>query len=267
MDKMQTISSVQNPLIKTVTSLHRKKNRKETGLFIIEGLKGTEDAIKYGLEIVYIFLGLALKEKAGVFPQGITYLADEKVLKKISTTDTPCEVLTVAKQPEWGLKDVMKDENPLIVVLENIKDPGNLGTIIRTAKAAGISGIILAGDSVDIFNPKTVRATAANLWKIPVIYFENKDILRQELLKYKDFQFIATVVSGENTKNYFEVDYKIPSILLFGSEAEGISGELAAQSDINVKIPMSSEVESLNLSISAGIVFYEALLQRKFRHC
>ncbi len=260
---MQQVSSVQNSIIKMAASLHQKKNRQKTGLFLIEGRKSVEDALDYGLKITHIFLNKSTGEDMEKLPKNLIYLVNEKVLKKISTTDSPCEILAVAKQTEYKINDLMKDENPLIIILENIKDPGNLGTIIRTAKAAAASGIILTEDTADIFNPKTVRASAANLWKIPIIYLDNTKNLRQKLLKYRDFQFISTVVSYENTKNYFEVNYKTPSVIIFGSEAEGISEGLLDQSDFSVKIPMQAEVESLNLSVSAGIILYEAFLQRR----
>lgn len=253
---MQTISSVQNPIVKMLVSLHQKKNRQETGLFIIEGYKGVEGAINYGLEITHIFLNESAQEKASIFPENVLYLVNDKVLKKISTTDSPCEVLAAAKQLNYSLEDLTKDKNPLIIVLEDVKDPGNLGTIIRTAKAAGASGIILTGEAADIYNPKTVRASAGNLWKLPVIYFEQKQNIRQELLKYCDFQFISTVVGDKNTKNYNEVDYKPPTVIFFGSEAQGLSRELINQSDFSVKIPMHKDVESLNLSVSVGIILY-----------
>ncbi len=261
---MQTVSSIQNPVVKTVVSLHRKKNRQETGMFIIEGYKGVEDAINYGVKITHIFLSESAKEKARNFSGDTLYLVNEKVLKKISTTDSPCEVLAVAKQLNYSLHDLIQNKAPLIAVLEDIKDPGNLGTIIRTAKAAGVSGIILTGEPSDIYNPKTVRSSAGNLWKIPVIYFGQKQGLKQELLKYCKFQFISTAVAGINAKNHFEADYKPATVIFFGSEAGGLSCELTDQSDFSVKIPMHKEVESLNLSVSAGIILYEAFSQRSF---
>lgn len=261
---MQEITGVQNPIIKKVAALHQKKNRQETGLFVIEGYKAVKEALEYGIEILYIFLYETNSERAKIFPEDKLYIVNEKVLKKISTTDAPCEVLAVAKQFKYQINDLVQDESPLITVLENINDPGNLGTIIRTAKAANSSGIILTGECADIFNPKTVRASAGNLWKIPLVYFKNKENLRQDLLKYKDFQFISTVVCSEGAKNYFEVNYKHPTVIIFGSEAQGISVELIKQSDINLTIPMNNEVESLNLSVSAGIILYQAFLQKCF---
>jgi len=262
---MQEITSLQNPIIKEITSLHQKKNRAETGLFLIEGFKGVEEALKSELKIKYIFLTKSSKINSLNFPDEKLYFVDEKILKKISTTETPPEIIAVAFQIKFALEDIFKEKNPLILVLENIKDAGNLGTIIRTAKAANISGIILTGECIDIYNPKVVRSSAANLWKIPVIYFKETENLKHEIEKSGDFQFLATKVGDSKKQNlYHEIDYKQSTVVFFGSEAEGISDILANQADNFIKIPMNEKVESLNLSISAGIIMYEAFKQRLY---
>ena len=231
-------------------------------MFLIEGFKGVEEALKYGLEVTHVFLNEKHSEKISKYPEDILYLVDDKILKKISTTDTPCEILAVAKQFKYRVKDLLKDENPLIILIEDIKDPGNLGAIIRTAKAAGASGIILSGKTADIFNPKIVRSTAGNLWKIPFVYLDGKNRLKSILSDCEEIQFVATAAGSKTS--YFEVNYKSPIVVMFGSEAEGLSEDLLKQADITAEIPMDSEVESLNLSISAGIVLYEAFRQRNF---
>ncbi len=184
-------------------------------------------------------------------------------MKKISTTETPPEILAVASQVKYTLEDLFKEKNPLIIVLENIKDAGNLGTIIRTAKAANVSGIILTGDCTDIHNPKVVRSSAANLWKIPVVNFKDTINLKGMIEKYTKCQYFAAQIQKNKKQNlYYEVNYKKPTVVFFGSEADGISEKLGSQADIFIKIPINEEVESLNLSISAGIIIYEAFRQR-----
>ncbi|MEI8389290.1 MAG: RNA methyltransferase [bacterium] len=261
---MQEITSLQNPIIKETTALHQKKCRTESGMFLIEGLKGVNEALNSGLEIKYIFVNRSSKINFLNFPEEKLYFADEKILKKISTTETPPEIVAVANQKKFVLKDLFKEKNPLILVLENIKDAGNLGTIIRTAKASNISGIILTGECIDIYNPKVVRSSATNLWKIPVVFFKETGIIRKELENFGHFQFLATKIKNDTKQSlYHEIDYKQATIVFFGSEAEGISDILSSQADEFVKIPMNEAVESLNLSISAGIIMYEAFKQRK----
>jgi TrmH family RNA methyltransferase len=264
---MQEITSLQNPLVKETTALHQKKNRTDSDLFLIEGDKGVEEAINSSLEIKYVFVKKdVLDQKAFLtkLPAEKIFTTDEKVLKKVSTTETPPEIVAVARQNKFCLEDLFNEENPVLIVLENIKDAGNLGTIIRTAKAANISGIILTGECIDLYNPKVVRSSAANLWKIPVVYIQDTENLRQNIEKYGDFQFFATVVKdGQKQNIYNEIKYKKPTIILFGSEADGISDILARQADNFIKIPMNQEVESLNLSISVALVVYEAFNQRR----
>lgn len=261
---MQEISSLQNPLIKEITALHQKKYRAESDLFLIEGFKGVEEALKSGIELKHVFIKKDSKIILKNLSEDKIYLVDEKILKKISTTETPPEIVAVASQVEFSLKELFKKKNSLIIVLENIKDAGNLGTIVRTAKAAGVSGIVLTGDCIDIYNPKVVRSSAANLWKIPVVYFKDTENLSQEIKKFGTYQFLATKIHGAKQENlYYEIDYKQPTVIFFGSEAEGISDVLANQADKLIKIPMDKEVESLNLSISAGIIMYEAFKQRR----
>lgn len=261
---MQEIISLQNPIIKETTALHQKKYRAESGMFLIEGFKGVEEALKSEIKIKCIFINKDSKITLENYPQDKIYLVDEKIMKKISTTETPPEIVAVAYQIKFSLEDLFQRETPLIIVLENIKDAGNLGTIIRTAKAANVSGIILTGECIDLYNPKVVRSSTANLWKIPVVYFKETSNLKQEIKKFGKFQFFATKVGKDKKQSlYYGIDYKQPTVILFGSEAEGISDILSHQADKFIKIPMNEEVESLNLSISAGIIMYEAFRQRE----
>ncbi len=243
---MQPITSIQNPIVKLAASLHQKKYRDESGLFLIEGEKGVTEAQKHGLEIVHLF---TLENSS------------EQILKKISTTDTPPNIVAVAKQFTYRLEDLFIVKNPLIIALENIKDPGNLGTIIRTAVAAGVSGIILTGETADIFNPKVVRSTAGNLWKLPIIKIEENSKLK-EIINNQNSCQIAGTSSYLSGKNYYEADLTPATVIIFGSEAEGMTEEIARQTDFLVKIPINKNVESLNLGVSVGVILFEAVRQR-----
>jgi len=262
---LNEITSLQNPKIKEVYALQKRKNRDEKGLFLVEGVKGVYEALDCNIKFESIFVlkdsGLDIKN----LPEKNLYMVSEPVIKKISTTESPPEVVAVCYQPKYSVGDLFKDENPLILVLESVKDPGNLGTIIRTSVACGVSGIILTDKSVDLYNPKTVRSSTGNLWKLPVINIENKAKLKEEILKHRKCNFVATVVQKDlEPKVFFDINYKQPTVLLFGSEAEGLSEELVNQSDEYTTIPMSKNVESLNLGISVGVILYECVKQRCF---
>lgn len=235
------ITSVNNELIKeTAKLLKGSKYRDESGLFIIEGFKGIEEALDAGIEIVHVFSVEGFEN----LPQRVE--VNEAVLSKISDAKTPPKAIAVAKQltPEWS------DNYKKVILLEGIKDPGNLGTILRTAAAFNIDAVVLYGDTVDLYNPKTVRSTVGNLWKIPVFRFNDLKI-------FEGYERIATLPNSKNTE--FLNDY-IPSekvLIMFGSEADGLSDELKAFATKNVTIEMQKNVESLNLSVSAAVFMYK----------
>ena len=260
---MQELTSLNNNIVKIVHSLHQKKYRNELRLFLIEGYKGVDEAFKCGLSIEYVFVSKEYNRNLDQWPEDKIYLVSEPIMKKISTTDTPPGIVAVAKQHTYKIEDVLNKTNPLLLFLENIKDPGNLGTIIRTAAAADVTGIILTDDTVDIYNPKTVRSSAANLWKIPTVKIIEKQNLKELINKQKKCQFLATMVTKDRKPViYYNIDYNQPTVMMFGSEAEGLSQESAEMADELIRIPMSEQVESLNLSISVGVVLYEAVRQR-----
>jgi len=261
---MQEIFSVNNNLVKETAALHQKKHRIESGLFLIEGEKGVLEGIKYGIEIKYIFVNQNAKFPLDdVSPEKIIF-TDEKVLKKISTTETPPLIVAVGVQKKFSLDNLSIKDNSLVIVLENIKDAGNLGTIIRTSIATGVCGIILAGNCIDLYNPKVVRSSVANLWKIPVISIKNINEIKKNLINKGIKQFLATKPAlFQQSVSYEKINYNQPTAIFFGSEAEGISDELANHADKFLFIPMEQTVESLNLSVSVSVVAYQAYLQRR----
>ena len=237
------ITSVNNELVKETAKLLQKKYRKDT--FLLEGSKCIEEAIASGLEIIHLFADESSDEFKG-FDNLIE--TTEAVLSKISSTETPPKAVAVAKK----LKREWSENYKKVVLLENIKDAGNLGTILRTACAFNIDAVVLYGDTVDLYNPKCVRSTVGNLWKIPV--FEMND-----LSIFNDYERIATLPKAENTiwLNEYKTQEKV--LVMFGSEASGLSEDLKNFATKNVTIEMSDRVESLNLSISAGIFMYKIM--------
>lgn len=234
------ITSVSNDLIKETAKLLRGKYRDESGLFLLEGKKCIEEALQSGLEIQHIFSTEGFEE----LPQRIE--VSEAVIAKISETKSAPKAVAVAKQiqREWSC-DYKK-----VILLEGIKDAGNLGTILRTAAAFGIDAVILYGDTVDLYNPKCVRAAVGNLWKIPVFKMD-------DLSLFKDYERIATLPKGANVVNLKDYTPASKVLVMFGSEADGLSEELKNFATKNITIEMSQSVESLNLSVSASVVMYK----------
>lgn len=248
------ITSVNNDKIKDVAKLLQKKYRNESGKFLIEGQKAIEEAFNVGIEIENIYL---LKQKASkyTFANEKLIFVTESVLKKISATDSAPEAVAIGKQKKYDLKSLKNTKR--LALFENIKDLGNLGTILRAATAFAMDGIILFGDTVDLYNPKCVRASVGNLWKTPVIQIKDIDILKEN---FSDFQRIATLPKSEDSTYLKDFNSQDKTLVMFGAEADGLSQELTNFSTDKLTIEMKSSVESLNLSMSAGIIFYKLFL-------
>lgn len=243
------ITSVNNELVKETVKLQQKKYRDRENKFLLEGFKSIEEAYNAGIKIEYVFT--SDEKKYSFVPNVIT--ASEAVLKKISTTDSAPDAVGVAVKRNYSIKDIEGAQK--VVLLENIKDLGNLGTILRTAAAFKADAVILYGkECADLYNPKCVRSSVGNLWKIPVVYIEQIE----QLEIFKNFERIATLPRAEQYLKDFNV--KKPMLVMFGSEADGLSQELTDFATKEVKIEMSSDVESLNLSISCAVVLYELFL-------
>ena len=243
------ITSVNNDLVKETVKLQQRKYRDESGLFLLEGEKCIEEAIEYGIKLKHIFAAEGCNKFSEYNPTKVT----EAVISKISTTTSAPKYVAVGHQ----LKREWNNKFKRIVLLEDIKDAGNLGTIIRTSCAFGVDGIIMYGDTVDLYNPKCVRASVGNLWKIPVFSIKNFSELKKLT---KDFMPVSTLPKSDDTTflNNFSPEEKL--LLMFGTESCGLSDELKELAQKNgraVTIEMNDSVESLNLSISVGVILYK----------
>lgn len=248
------ITSVNNETIKEVAKLQQKKYRDDSKKFLLEGLKAIEEAFNADIEIEQIFV---LKEKAfnySFLEEKIVYVT-EPVLKKLSTTDSAPDAVAVGKQKIYDISCLKNAKR--IALFENIKDLGNLGTILRTATAFSLDGIILYGNTVDLYNPKCVRASVGNLWKTPVIQLKDFSNLQEY---FKDYTRIATLPKSEDSIYLKDFKPQDKILVMFGAEADGLSQELINFATDKVTIEMDNKVESLNLSMSAGIIFYKLFL-------
>lgn len=242
------ITSVNNELVKDTVKLQQKKYRDRENKFLLEGEKSVKEAFEAGVEIEKVFV---ISEKAVQygFLKDKLILTTEPVLKKISTTDTAPDVVAVALQKHYD-KEILKSCKK-VVLLENIRDLGNLGTILRTSAAFWADAVVLYGDCADLYNPKCVRSSVGNLWKIPVVQIKEFG----ELSVFADFERVATLPRAKSLLKDFSVN--LPCVVMFGSEADGLSDELVRFANREVKIEMSPDVESLNLSVSCAVIIYE----------
>lgn len=247
---LNKITSLTNEKIKFVVKLHQKKYRDELNLFIVEGFKAFEELEKSDFEIETVFLNEKFVDEVKLDSEQLVICSSD-VMKKISTTESDAPILAIAKQKKYDISEFQKFNK--IVLLDNIKDAGNLGTIIRSSLAFGFDGILLTQNSVDIYNSKVIRSSVGTFFNMPISYIDEKIILKDY---FKEHKTLVTVVSGaENTKLDDIKDKKI--ICAFGSEADGISEHFIKQADYKITLPMQNDVESLNLSACASIVLYE----------
>ena len=237
------LTSVNNDIVKAISALNDKKYRKSTNKIILEGEKSILGAIEAGYEIIDLFYE---NEKFN-FSAKNKYKVNQKILEKLSSTKSGAPVVGTILRPEFDIVEFKKFKK--IVLLDSIKDAGNLGTIIRSALAFGIDGIVLAGEYIDPFSPKVIRASAGNIFKMPIL-----ETLEPE--KFKDtHKFLTTVVSGGKPLSKADLEEKF--ILVMGSEATGISKKFEELSDKLITLDIKNSVESLNLSVCASIFFYE----------
>jgi len=249
------ITSVNNDLVKDIVRLQQKKYRDESGKFILEGLKSIEEAFNSDIEIEHIFV---TKEKAyhyDFLDEKVIYTTDA-VLSKLSTTDSAPDAVAVGLQKHFNVDILEKSRR--VALFENIKDLGNLGTILRTATAFSLDAIVLYGNTVDLYNPKCVRASVGNLWKTPVFQAGDLTFLKKYFI---DFKRIATLPKSNDSTYLKDFQVQGKTLVMFGAEADGLSNDLINFATDKITIEMdSSKVESLNLSMSAGIIFYKLFL-------
>lgn len=245
---MPDITSVTNQQVKDTVKLQQKKFRAQTHEFLLEGYKPIFEAFHAGINIKTIFV-LEKNVQKFEFCKDKIVTVNEAVLEKVSTTESMPEAVAVASQRTFNIEEIKQLKR--LVLLENVKDAGNLGTIIRSAAAFDLEAIVLCGDTTDIYNPKVVRSAVGALFKLPVLKIKNID----EIGTMKA-DFIATVVNHKDIVNPESIDYEKPFVLMFGSEADGLSEAALRTASIKTTIPISKKTESLNLSTAASIMFY-----------
>jgi TrmH family RNA methyltransferase len=260
--QVKEVTSLSNPIIKDIKALSNKKDRDETKSFMAEGLKLVIDALELGFEIKTLVYAKNVKDKPQVVQVatktvargGLVLEVSEKVLSSITRRDNPQMVVGIFTQRWTNLKEIRPKAGETYVALDRVRDPGNLGTIIRTADAAGASGVILVGESTDPFSMETVRATMGSVFAVPLVKASVADFLAWK--KGAGVSVVATHLAG--AVDYRTIDYrKKPVVLLMGNEQSGLPEELAREADALARIPQAGRADSLNLAIATGIMLFE----------
>lgn len=269
------ITSTGNAQIKELVKLMKKSRaRDEAGVFLVEGPRMAGELISDGRwaeRITGLYVSESyekghseelrrMREKSG--GRFRTETLSDQVFSHVSDTKTPQGILAVVRRPEYQIEDILGSDpkHALVLVLDNLQDPGNLGTIFRTAEAAGAGGILMSSDCVDVYNPKVVRATMGAVFRLPFVYVGELPAAIEDLKK-EGIRVFAAHLEGKNS--YDREDYRGGTAFLIGNEGNGLREETAVCADCRIRIPMEGKAESLNAAVAAAILMFEAGRQRR----
>ena len=261
---MKQISSVQNPFIKSLVLLQEKtKNRKQTGTFLIEGQREITLALKGGyiIETVLFYPEICTESEATkIAPSTALIEINKEVFQKLAYRDTTEGILAVAKTKSMQLNDLKLSKNPLILIAEAPEKPGNIGALLRTADAANLDAVIIANPKSDLYNPNIVRSSVGCLFTNQIASGTTEEIIT--FLREQDINFYCATL--QNSTSYHTQDYTTPTALVVGTEATGLTQEWRDAATQNIIIPMQGEIDSMNVSVAAAILIFEAKRQRGF---
>lgn len=255
------ITARSNSQLKHIAKLLKKRSdRTEEGVFVCEGKKMFFEILRQAPELLVMsywsetgLAGLTPEERREAEACPFETVSDD-AFDSVAETVTPQGVLAIIKMPEHSVDEILATGKG-ILLLETLQDPGNLGTILRTAEAAGIGGVILSKDSADAFSPKVVRATMGAVWRVPFVYVSD---FTETLTKLRERGVTLYAAHLKGSVSYEEPKYTLPYGIMIGNEGNGLTEEAAAKADVRVRIPMEGQAESLNAAVAAAILMYEA---------
>jgi RNA methyltransferase, TrmH family len=264
----QKIDSADNPKVKALAKLKELRGRKEAGQFLIEGVRETLRALQAGEGVSLLLTCSELINVQSAEVRELQYRAEEghverlelsqRAFLKLSVRQNPDGVMAVATMKEKTLADISVRENALILVIDGLEKPGNVGALLRTADAVNADAVIVTGFGTDLYNPNVIRASMGSLFSRPVLSLEARDVIK--FLQEKKFKIIAA--TPHTDRNYWSEDFTTPTAILLGEEHAGLSKEWLEAATTRVTIPMSGLVDSLNVATAGALLLYEALRQR-----
>jgi RNA methyltransferase, TrmH family len=261
------ITSLQNTRVKDAVHLRNARQRHCQGRIIIDGVRELARAVQAGVRMIEIFVCetlLVSEESESLVKKletcgGEILPVSEAVFQKLAFGSREEGVLGVAEMPQNSLQNLnLTNKNPLIAVLEGVEKPGNIGAVLRSADAAGVSALILADARTDLYNPNAIRASLGTIFTVPVCEDSSQNVL--DWLREKNISIVAARVDG--SVPYTDIDYRGPTALILGNEADGLTSAWTGEDITAVRLPMLGAADSLNVSVTAAVIFYEALRQR-----
>lgn len=254
---MEQITSTQNPKIKHLVLLQQKSSaRREEGLFVVEGQRELMHCISMGMEIDSVFL---LEEHSQQqFPTPYIYIVSPKVYEKIAYRGSTEGIIAIVKAKNTSLQQLKLKENPLIVVMESVEKPGNLGAILRSADASGVDAVIVCDPLTDLYNPNLIRSSIGAIFTVPCVACSSEECI--SFLKQRNIQILTAQL--QDSSLYYDQDMKRGTAIVMGTESTGLTDIWRKAADAHIRIPMLGKLDSLNVSVSAAILMYEAVRQR-----
>ncbi len=259
------ITSTQNPKVKSLLALEKPRERRKQQLFIVEGKKEISLALKAGYSIGNLFYCVDIVPETDLAALGVAdkllLPVSQEVFDKIAVREGSGGVIAVAQMKTNRLDDLALGKNPLVVVLESVEKPGNLGAILRTADAAGVDAVIVCDPQTDFYNPNVVRSSLGCVFTQPIASATTDETIAW--LRKLGINLYCTYLKA--SKPYHEIDYRGPSAIVMGTEATGLSDTWVKQSNANIIIPMQGTIDSMNVSTATAVVVFEACRQRGFK--
>lgn len=258
------ITSASNDRVKEIKKLMKSSGeRREKQLYVVEGIRMFREIPAQMLDGIFVAQGCAKRyaEELERYPNIEPVLVADSVFRSMSDTGSPQGIMALVRMETCTLESICAEPNPFLLIVERLQDPGNMGTIIRTAEGAGVTGIVVSSDSVDLYNPKVIRSTMGSVFRVPV-YVSGQLPEDVDFLKRRGITIYGAHLDGDNL---YEAELTEACGFLIGNEGNGLSDAVAAAADKLIKIPMMGGVESLNAAVSTAVIAYEVLRQRKFK--
>lgn len=259
------ISSLQNPSVKNIVKLSKSRERREQNIFILEGTRELSLAQRSGYQVdsVYLFPDLFSKTKypdvLELIPSNRVFEITQQVFEKIAYRENSDGVIALMKPKSHHLSDLKLSSNPFVIILESVEKPGNLGAILRTADAAAVDAVIVCDPLTDLYNPNVIRSSVGGVFTVQTAVTTSDEALQW----LRTNQITSFAAELQAAKFYQNVDFKNPSAIVMGTEADGLSSFWLQNSDQRIKIPMSGVIDSLNVSVSTAVITFEAMRQRQ----
>ena len=266
-----SITSFRNPKVKYLRSLWQRKHREREGCFLVEGIRAVEEAMTCGapVETLVYAPDLLVSERAQALVEQVEparrLSLSGDVFRTLSDRDEPQGIAAVIRIEDRPLAVIPLSGDLLVIVAHQLRDPGNLGAIIRTADAVGASGVVVVEPSVDLYDPQTVRATMGSLFVLPIVRLEDERTLSAwyKEIRAAGLPLLVAASSAHGSQAHFDVDYRRPLVLLVGSERYGLPESVRQQADVLVRLPMVGRATSLNVSAATAALVYEIVRQRR----